>query len=367
MKNKITGVCMLFFLTVFVTPWTVLAQIPSPTTSCTGDSWPDGSYYGKGKKYSKVYNGRTYNCVGCGGCVPVGKQSAPYAGGYSSKQDFQMQMMHGLMGALFQSIFSPSTGTSAQNKNEIEKQKAMKKMLEEQKKQAALEAWFEFQKEKKELLHSFKGTQDQSHGLKTSSGDAGKLQLKTYANAGGKENSDALMQLKSIESSSGKAAQYAKTDSPETAHKLSQFEAQKQDEKPAADASEKELTDTQMKERNRIISETETLVSEMIETDKELAQTREAIDKTKAQARANRENAEEITSKLLKAANEVEKEELKAEYYKLNAEYEALAARIKTLDQDAERLMTNADKKRKKYEDLKRRYDQLLSAVKTVK
>jgi len=367
MKKIIIGFCMLFFLTVLVPPWTVLAQIPSPTASCTGDSWPDGSYYGKGKKYSKVYNGTTYSCVGCGGCVPVGKQSVPYAGGYSSKQDFQMQMMHGIMGALFQGIFSSPTGTSAQNKNEIEKQKAMKKMLEEQQKQAALEAWFEFQKEKKELLHSFKGTQDQSHGLKTYSADTGKLELKTYADAGGKENGDALMQLKSIESSSEKAAQYAETGPLETAHNLSQFDAQKQDEKPTAQVSKKELTDTQMKERDRIIGETETLVSEMIETDKELARTREAIDKTKAQARTNRGNAEEITSKLLKAENEAEKEELKAQYFKINAEYDALAARIKTLDQDAERLITSADKKRKKYEDLKRRYDQLLSAVKTVK
>ncbi len=367
MKKLIIGFVMVFFLAAIVFPWIVIAQNTKPTASCTGDSWPDGSYYPKGKQYSKAYNGKTYNCVGCGGCVPVGKQSVPYAGGYSSKQDFQMQMMHGIMGALFQSIFSPSTGTSAQNKNEIKKQKAMKKMLEEQKKQAAIEAWFEFQKEKKELLHSFKGTQDQSHGLKTYSADTGKLQLKTYADAGGKESSDALMQLKSIESSSGKAAQYAKTDTLETAHNLSKFEAKKQDEKPTAHVSKKELTDTQIKERDRIIKETETLVSEIIETDKELVKTREAIEKTKAQARANRENAEGITSKLLKAANEAEKEELKAQYFKINAEYDALAARIKTLEQNAEKLIMSADRKRKKYEELKQRYDKVYGAVKTAK
>jgi len=356
---------MLFFLNVLVLPWTVLAQNINPTASCTGDSWPDGSYYEKGQKYSKVYNGRTYNCIGCGGCVPVGKQSVPYTGGYGSKQDFQMQMMHGIMGALFQSIFSPSTGTSGQN--EIDKQKAVKKMLEEQQKQAAIEAWFEFQKEKKELLHSFKGTQDQSHGLKISSEDTGKLELKTYASANGKDSGNALMQLKSIENSSEKAAQYAETDSPETAHNLSEFETKKQDEKLSAHVLEKGLTDAQMKERDRIISETETLVSGIIETERDLARTRKAIEKTKAQAWTNREDAEKITSKLLKAANEAEKEKLKAQYFKLNAEYEALVARIKTLEQNAEKLIMSADRKRKKYEELKQRYDKVLGAVKADK
>ncbi len=366
MKKKMIGFRMLFLLTVLVLPWTVFAQPTKPIASCVGDSWPDGSYYQKGKQYSKVYNGKTYKCVGCGGCVPVGKQSVPYTGGYSSKQDFQMQMMHGIMGTLFQSIFSPSTGTSGQN--EIAKQKAVKKILEEQQKQKAIEEWLVFQRGNKNLLGSFKGTQDQSHALKTSSADSDGLQLKTYAEASGKGNSgDALTQLKSIESSSEKAAQYAKKDSPETARNLSEFVPGKKDAKPTAHVPEKELTDKQIKARDRIIKETEALVSEIIETDKELVKTREAIEKTKAQAKANRDNAEKITSKLLKATNEAEKEKLKAQYFKINAEYDALMARVKTLEQNAEKLIISADKKRKKYEELKQRYNKVLSAAKTAK
>jgi len=64
MKKRIVGFVMLVFLTGIVFPWMVVAQNPQPAASCTGDSWPDGSYYPKGKQYSKVYNGRTYNCVG---------------------------------------------------------------------------------------------------------------------------------------------------------------------------------------------------------------------------------------------------------------------------------------------------------------
>ncbi|MBS3907993.1 MAG: hypothetical protein KGZ49_13255 [Syntrophaceae bacterium] len=80
--------------------------------------------------------------------MPVPKKQASKSGtGYGGygKQDFQMQMMQGILGALFQSVFAPPPGPDPYQEQLKKQQELLMKQEQEKQKQQALEAWKKLQ------------------------------------------------------------------------------------------------------------------------------------------------------------------------------------------------------------------------------
>ncbi|GAB6182677.1 hypothetical protein [Thermodesulfovibrio hydrogeniphilus] len=142
MRGKIL-IYLLIFLFISQTSLSFAGGIPTPSATCDGSQWYDGTFIPKGQVKEVYYGGVKYRCVGCGGCTPISGSSASttYTPSYtpSSKLSPSQQLAIGIMGAFlsgfFSTLFSMPDFSDDEEQKRKEYEQQQRKIEEEKKKQ----------------------------------------------------------------------------------------------------------------------------------------------------------------------------------------------------------------------------------------
>lgn len=108
---------------------------------------------------------------------------------------------------------------------------------------------------------------------------------------------------------------------------------------------------------NYIIQQTEILVPDIIETQKEIEKTKQRLKDIEKEKYKNRQETEQLVSNLITTKNEEEKDKLTAKYEENNIKYDELEKQAREALKTANQLNTKADKQGEKVADLKKIYD----------
>ncbi len=144
------GVSLLFVGSVFISP--AFSGIPIPHPECDGAVY-NSVFYKKGQHYTAIEGGVKYDCVACGSCTPKSSGSTPSLP--SGRLSPSQQMAVGIVGGLFNSIFSNMfndvfTPPDTSGQEELVRQQEEARKKQEELTKQALQAWQNAQKEMEE-------------------------------------------------------------------------------------------------------------------------------------------------------------------------------------------------------------------------